>query len=110
PAAWIGREPSIIARGLADVLIGSLDLDFAFVRLCDPKGGAAIEVTRGNAWKAFPEWLHSRLDAGHRFSGHEVVTALAGTECCRGVAIPVGVNADGGLVVAACSRVDFPSE
>src|SRR6266550_7868219 len=57
PAAWVGREPPIIAAGLADVLVGSLHLDFAFVRLCDPKGGAAIEATRGNAWKGFPEWL-----------------------------------------------------
>jgi hypothetical protein len=39
PAAWAGREPPAIAAGLADVLVGSLDLDFAFVRLCDPGGG-----------------------------------------------------------------------
>ena len=37
PAAWVGREPSDIAAGVADVLVGSLYLDFAFVRLCDPK-------------------------------------------------------------------------
>src|SRR5207247_8504062 len=74
PAAWVGREPPTIARGLADVLIGSLDLDFAFVRLCDPKGGAAIEVTRGNAWNAFPEWLRTRVDGGEPFSGTEIVT------------------------------------
>src|SRR6184192_3968383 len=46
PAAWVGREPPIIAAGLADVLVGSLHLDFAFVRLCDPKGGAAIVLLR----------------------------------------------------------------
>ena len=40
PAAWVGREPSAIAAGLADLLVGSLYLDFAFVRLCDPKGAA----------------------------------------------------------------------
>jgi hypothetical protein len=50
PAAWVGREPSAIAAGLADVLMGSLLLDFAFVRLCDPNGGTAVEETRGNAW------------------------------------------------------------
>ena len=54
PAAWVGREPPAIAAGLADVLVGSLHLDFAFVRLCDPNGGAAVDVTRGDAWKAFP--------------------------------------------------------
>src|SRR5438105_14812982 len=54
PVAWLGREPAEIAAGVADVLIGSLCLDFAFVRLCDPAGGAS-EITRGNAWTEFPE-------------------------------------------------------
>ncbi len=39
PAAWVGREPSEIALGLAEVLVNSLYLDFAFVRLCNPNGG-----------------------------------------------------------------------
>src|SRR5713226_2960461 len=110
PAAWVGREPPIIAAGLADVLVGSLQLDFAFVRLCDPKGGAAIEVTRGHAWKAFPEWLRTHLGGGDQFSSKEIVADLGGAEPCRGVVIPIGVNAEAGLVAAACSRTDFPSD
>ena len=47
PEAWVGREPSAIASDLADLLIGSLGLDFAFVRLCDPTGAQLVEVTRG---------------------------------------------------------------
>ena len=57
PEAWVGREPPAIAAGLADVLVNSLHLDFAFVRLCDPDGGAAVEVARGSACQAFPKWL-----------------------------------------------------
>src|SRR6266852_5368278 len=110
PAAWVGREPPIIAAGLADVLVGSLRLDFAFVRLCDPKGGAAVEVTRGHAWKAFPEWLRTHLGGGDQFSSKEIVADLGGAEPCRGVVIPIGVNAEAGLVAAACTRTDFPSE
>src|SRR5258708_1642868 len=110
PAAWVGREPPIIAAGLADVLVGSLQLDFAFVRLCDPKGGAAIEVTRGHAWKAFPEWLRTHLGGVGQFSCKELVADLGGAETCRGVVIPIGVNAEAGLVAAACTRTDFPSE
>src|SRR2546426_10182231 len=68
PVAWVGREPPAIAAGLADVLVGSLHLDFAFVRLCDPNGGAAVEVTRGNAWKACPEWLETHLAAVRQVS------------------------------------------
>src|SRR5882762_4040411 len=105
PAAWVGREPPIIAAGLADVLVGSLQLDFAFVRLCDPKGGGAIEVMRGHAWKAFPEWLRTHLGGVGQFSCKEIVADLGGAETCRGV-----VNAEAGLVAAACTRTDFPSE
>src|SRR5437660_7515651 len=110
PAAWVGREPPVIAAGLADVLVGSLHLDFAFVRLCDPKGGAAIEATRGDAWKGFPEWLQIHVGGVGQFSSKEIVSDLGGAEPCRGIVIPIGVNAEGGLVAAACSRSDFPSE
>ncbi len=111
PATWVGREPQAIAAGLADVLVGSLHLDFAFVRLCDPKGGAAVEVARGSAWKAFPEWLQNHLTIADQFSRREIISGLGGgAEPCRGIIIPIGVNAEGGLVAAACGRPDFPDE
>src|ERR1700730_16156142 len=110
PAAWVGREPPTISAGLADVLVASLQLDFAFVRLCDPKGGAAIEVTRGDAWKAFPEWLRTHSGDFRQFSCKEIVAYLGGEEPCRGVVIPIGVSASAVLVAAASTRTDFPSE
>jgi len=110
PAAWVGREPPVIAAGLADVLVGSLHLNFVFARLSDPRGGTAVEVTRGNAWKTFPEWLRTHLGGADKFSCREIVADIGGAEPCRGVVIPIGVNAEGGLVAAACSRTDFPSE
>ena len=61
PVAWVGRQPRDIAAGLADVLIGSLRVDFAYVRLCDPTRSAAVELTRGGGWKEFPEWLRRHL-------------------------------------------------
>src|SRR5438270_8111940 len=111
PAAWVGREPSAIVAGLADVLVNSLHLDFAFVRLCDPNGGAAVEIVRGNAWPAFPEWLECHLAVDNRLSHREIVRDIGGgAQQCRGIVIPVGVNAEGGLVAAACNRTDFPTE
>ncbi len=111
PAAWVGIEPPTIAAGLADVLVGSLDLDFAFVRLCDPNGGAAVDVTRGDAWKAFPEWLQRHLAAVGPCSRKEIIPDVGGgMERCCGLVIPIGVNADGGLVAVACDRTDFPTE
>ena len=112
PAAWVGREPAMIAAGLADVLVGSLRLDFAFVRLSDPAGGAAVDVARGTAWKSFPEWLQRHLDAsGGRISHKEVVPDVGGgVERCPGLVMPIGVIADAGLVAVACERADFPTE
>jgi PAS domain S-box-containing protein len=111
PAAWVGREPLAIAAGLADVLVGSLLLDFAFVRLCDPNGGAAVEVTRGNTWKAFPEWLERHIAAVGQFSRKEFIPDVGGgAEPYPGIVIPIGVNAEGGLVAVACDRTDFPTE
>src|SRR3989442_5035959 len=71
PAAWVGREPSAVAAGLADVLVGSLHLDFAFVRLCDPNGGAAVHGTRRDASEAFPPLLHPQLAAIRHASRQE---------------------------------------
>jgi PAS domain S-box-containing protein len=109
PTAWVGREPPAIAGGLADVLVGSLNLEFAFVRLCDPNGGVAIDATRGRASTAFPEWLRTQLNGGV-FASSEIVTAVGGGGLCRAVAIPIGVNAEAGLVAVASSRSDFPTE
>jgi signal transduction histidine kinase len=111
PAAWVGRDPPAVAAGLADTLIGLLRLDFAFVRLCDPSGAGAVHVTRGDAWKSFPEWLERHLAKNGRLSGREIIPDIrGGVEPCRGVVIPIGANADGGVVAAVCDRTDFPTE
>ncbi len=111
PAVWVGREPPAIAADLADVLVNSLHLDFAFVRLCDPNGGAAVEIARGSASHAFPEWLLQYLAAGGRLSRRQIACEIGGgTQGDRGIVIPVGVDAEGGLVAAACGRADFPTE
>jgi PAS domain S-box-containing protein len=110
PAAWIGSEPPAVATGLADALIELLHLDFAFVRLSDPGGAGAVDVTRGNAWKTFPEWLERHLATSGRLSRKEIIPDVGGDDPCRGVVIPIGVDAFGGVVAAACDRTDFPTE
>jgi PAS domain S-box-containing protein len=111
PAAWVGMAPATIAAGLADVLIGSLQLDFAFVRLCDPTGGAAIEVTRGNGWTACPEWLQPYVFPGRIASVQEVIPDGGDdADVRRGLVVPIGVDAQRGLVAAMCDRPGFPDE
>ena len=110
PAAWAGREPAAIALGLAEALAGWLRLDFAFVRLHDPGGGAASSGTRGDAWKEFPDWLQ-RHDAAGRPTRKEIVPDVGGgAERYPGLVIPIGANGDAGLVAVACTRPGFPGE
>jgi PAS domain S-box-containing protein len=111
PEAWLGREPPAIAADLADSLIGSLKLEFAFVRLCDPTGSQAVEVIRGDRWKGFREWLQQRFVRFGQVSRTEIVTNVGGAEkSCCGVVIPIGVNSERGLIAAACDRSDFPDQ
>jgi len=108
PAAWNGEGPPAVVAGLADALVALLQLDFAFVRLRRPDGGA-VDVTRGDAWKGFPDWLE-RQSATARFP-HRTIIADVGdaSEPCRGIAVPIGVDGHGGLVAAARTGSDFPT-
>jgi len=108
PVAWIGREPAAVAAGLADVLTGLLQLDFVFVRLGAPGADGAVEVVRGDAGTTFPQWLENHLAESGWFSSPQVIPDV-GVGPCRGVVIPIGVNAQG-LVAAACDRAGFPTE
>src|SRR3954470_20651304 len=102
PAAWVGRDPAAIAAGLADVLISALQLDFAFVRLCEPGADTAVEVSRGTAWPGFREWLGDHLARLGTLSRREVVPNVGGAPMSRrGIVIPIGVDGQGGLVAAA---------
>jgi PAS domain S-box-containing protein len=111
PAAWVASEPPAIAAGLADLLVVSLNVDFAFVRLRDPGGGAAVQVARGSPIPGLAEWLQRVLAEGDRLSHGEIFSA-AGDDprAGGGIVIPIGVDAGGGLVAAACNRPDFPDE
>src|SRR5260370_15100577 len=110
PETWVAREPFAIDTDLIDLLVESLQLDFAFVRLCDPTG-CQVEVTRGNSWKTFQEWLQRRLTVFGHISRKEIVTNVNGIEeSCRGIVIPIGVNSKRGLVAASCDRSDFPDQ
>jgi signal transduction histidine kinase len=109
PAAWVGREPDAVAAGLADTLLGLLGLDFVYVRLRVPGVPGVADVTRGDGWKTFPGWLAGRL--ARQFPTKEIVSGIDGPgEPGCGVFIPIGVNAEGGMVAAAAGRPGFPSE
>ena len=112
PAGWIGIDPRTIAAGLADILTGSLDFDFAFLRLLDPAGGATIDVTSGCATRELLDWLQvqlSSLDQSLR-KQIDLDDVDDGPKSLRGIIIPIGFNAYTGLVVVGCERGDFPTD
>jgi PAS domain S-box-containing protein len=111
PEVWVGRELPALATELADLLIESLRLDFAFVRLCDPEMRQTVEAIRGDAWNTFPEWLQERLAVSGQIPHKEIVNQIrGGDESCCGIVIPIGVDGERGLVAAACYRSDFPNQ
>jgi signal transduction histidine kinase len=109
PAAWVGREPAAVAAGLADALLELLRLDFVHVRLGVPGVAGVVDAARGAGWETFPGWLESQLSGRGGFFAREVVPDVNGDGGRRGVVMPIGVNAEGGMVAAACDRADFPS-
>jgi signal transduction histidine kinase len=111
PSAWVGREPPAIAGELADMLATSLRLDFVFVRLRDPNGGAVVEIKQGDPPPALLDWLQDHVAEGVELSSAEIIPSIGDdTQGGRGIVIPVGFNAEGGLVAAVCDRPDFPDE
>jgi signal transduction histidine kinase len=114
PAGWIGIEPRTIATGLADILAGSLNFDFAFVRLLDPTGGLTIDVTSGCATAEFLDWLQAQLSTLDESLRQPIVPNDVGLDdglkSLRGIIVPIGFNAYAGLVAVGCERSDFPTE
>ena len=109
PAAWVGREPLTVAEGLADTLIELLQLKCVAVRLYDPGAGEPVEAMRGDA-RTCSEWLRNHLSESRPVSSTEIISDGGGSGSWRGVLIPVGVDAAGGVVAAVSERTNFPSE
>jgi PAS domain S-box-containing protein len=108
---WVGRESRAIATDLADLLATLLNLDFAFVRLCDSDGNGAVEVSRGTAAPTLQQRLQHYRDGGGRLARAEVVPGAGdGGQGGGGLVLPLGVNAEFGLVAAASERPHFPRE
>jgi PAS domain S-box-containing protein len=108
---WVGRESRTVASDLAELLATLLNPDFTFVRLCDSDGNRVVEVARGTAASTFLQRLEHYRDGVGRLSNVEVVPAAdGGGKGSGGLVLPLGVNAEFGLVAAASDRPDFPSE
>jgi hypothetical protein len=87
-----------------------LQLECVAVRLYDPGSGEPVEATRGDA-STCSEWLRGHLSERRPLSCTEIISGGGGgSGSWRGVVIPVGVDAAGGVVAAVSDRTEFPSE
>lgn len=113
PAAWVGRSPQHIVDGLADLLVATLRAEATYVRMLLP-GGERVEAMRAAEWTGLREWLerteHEFAATRGRFRSG-VLEATGGRKGDFRVAFnPIGWEGEGGLVVAASRRPDFPGE
>ncbi|MGB8129062.1 MAG: PAS domain S-box protein [Candidatus Angelobacter sp.] len=104
PAAWVGREPDAIAKGMVDVLVTALRVECGYLMLRgDP---ANIEVMQGVAPREVLENL--RLKCAGDLPRAPLVHELCQTH--RAAIVPIRVASRSGFVAAISSRVNFPTE
>ena len=115
PAMWAGHDPSRVTTTLLDMLVGTLDLDFAYVRANDLGDGSS------------KEWIRS-ADGSRDIPAEAIGRGLAPyltrdrPQTRRRVAHPVaegtvsitvlhlGIRDNVGVFVAGSRRSEFPTE
>jgi PAS domain S-box-containing protein len=116
PAIWSGKESSQVLGTLLDVLLTMMRLDFAYARLSDTSDGPPIEVVRLSDQRhssvqphqfgqALDRWLTDEQSAS---SG--VVPYPLGEGEVSIAAFSLGLQHEGGVLVAGSRRDDFPTE
>jgi hypothetical protein len=116
PVMWNGHEPSEIVRTLLDALLGMLRLDFVYARLCEVIDGTPIEVLRSaqHCHLAVPPQEVDR--ALHRWLTGDLSGVLCvvpnplGSGEVTIASLRLGLQDEGGVVVAASQRTDFPTQ
>jgi PAS domain S-box-containing protein len=116
PAIWSGSESSRILGTLLESLQTMLRLDFAYARLGDASGGQPIEVIRSADHRfssAQSQQLGQALDrwlTGDQTTSRNVVPDPAGEGEVSIVSFSLGLQHEGGVLVAGSRRADFPTE
>jgi PAS domain S-box-containing protein len=116
PAVWTGGDPSQVLHTLLDALIRMLSLDLVSVQLKNPGGETPVEIVkvaelRGPIPPAHDicEALSESLKSNSR-KWPALLRNLFGDEEVSIVALPLGLQGELGVMVAASRRADFPRE
>jgi len=116
PAIWSGGDPSEVLHTLLDALVRMLRLDLASVRLTDRVGEAPVEIVRIAEVRGPMPPVHDICDAlsqcledGSR-KWPPLLRNLMGEGDVSIVPLPLGLQGELGLIVAAAQRTDFPRQ
>lgn len=116
PAIWSGGDPSQVLHTLLDALVRMLSLDLVCVRLTDPVGGALLEIVRiaqsrgpmPTPHEVFESLSHSLEDNSRKWP--PLLRSLMGEGDVSIVPLPLGVEGEFGVILAAAQRADFPQQ
>lgn len=114
PAIWSGGDPSQVLHTLLDALMRTLNLDVVCVRLTDPAGGGPIEIVRIAQSQGPMPSPHEIFEAlSHSLQGNSrqwpaQLRSLMGEGDVSIVPLPLGLQGEFGVILAAAQRPDFP--
>jgi PAS domain S-box-containing protein len=116
PAIWSGGDPSQVLHTLLDALMRVLRLDLVSVRLTDLVGETPVEIVRlAELREPVPsaheicEALSQCLENGSR-RWPPLLRNLMGEGDVSIVPLPLGLQGELGVIVAAAERTDFPRQ
>jgi PAS domain S-box-containing protein len=116
PAIWSGGDPSQVLHTLLDALMRMLHLDLVSVRLTDPVGMAPVEIVRLAELRGPMPSAHEICEAFSQSLKNDsrkwppLLQNLMGEGEVSIVSLPLGLQGELGVIVAAAERTDFPRQ
>src|SRR6202167_430816 len=116
PGIWSGGDPSQVLHTLLDALMRMLRLDLVSVKLTDPVGEAPIEIVRIAERRGPIPSVHEICEALSQCSKNDSrkwpapLRNLMGEGDVSIVPLPLGLQGELGVIVAAAERTDFPRQ
>jgi len=116
PAIWSGGDPSQVLHTLLDALMRMLRLDLVSVRLTDPGGEPPVEIVRITQLRGPMPPTHEICEAlsqcleGDSRKWPPLLRNLMGEGDVSIVPLPLGLQGELGVIVAAVQRTDFPRQ
>jgi PAS domain S-box-containing protein len=116
PAIWSGGDPSQVLQTLLDALMRMLSLDLVSVQLTTPVGETPVEIVRAAQGRGPMPPAHEICKALSRSLGDNsrkwppLLRNFMGEGDVSIVPLPLGVQGELGMIVAAVQRADFPEQ